>query len=432
MSSVCFYFQVHQPFRLKPYDCFMIGYDHFYEGEEANRKILDRVSNKCYLPANKAMLQLIKKHKGAFKVAYSISGIAIEQFERYRPDVLESFKELAETKCVEFISETYHHSLSFLFSKDEFVRQVGKHKQKIEEHFNQTPRIFRNTELVYNNDLAKFVNQMGFSGIICEGVDRNLRAKSPNFVYRAPHNYNFKCLLRNYKLSDDIAFRFSDRKWSQFPLTAIKFADWIRQEAFSDDVVNLFMDYETFGEHQWSETGIFDFLKQLPKEILKTKNIDFKTPSEAVDSYPAHSVYNSPDFCSWADTERDLSAWLGNSLQLDAAERIYQLEKEVKETGDEKLLNTWSQLLTSDHLYYMCTKYWSDGDVHKYFSPYDTPYDAYINYMNIVTDLEERIENRKNKLQVVVSKEQISQIIKGLARLNQSESQEVIEPSFYV
>jgi alpha-amylase len=391
MPSICFYFQVHQPFRLKSYDCFKIGHDHFYEDEDKNREILDRVSQKCYLPTNTLMLQLINHFKGKFRISYSLSGVIIEQFEKYRPDVLQSFKDLAATGCVEFLSETYNHSLSFLYSKDEFVRQVDQHREKIKEHFNQVPTVFRNTELIYNNEVADFASRLGYKGIICEGLDAVLGYRSPDFVYHPP-GVSISSLLKNYKLSDDIAFRFSNRDWKEWPLTAPKFAHWVHQVAGNGETINLFMDYETFGEHQWPETGIFDFLSHLPQEILKNPDFDFKTPSEIIASCPVRGEYDVHGLSSWADLERDLSAWLGNSLQNDAMERIYELEKPVKETRDINLLETWAKLLTSDHFYYMSTKYWNDGDVHKYFSHYNTPYDAYINYMNVVTDFEHVLE----------------------------------------
>ena len=400
MPSLCFYFQVHQPFRLKPYDCFKIGEDHAYEDEQKNREILDRVAAKCYLPANDTLLNLIEKYQGKFKIAYSLSGTVIEQMERYRPDVLESFQALAKSGCVEFLSETYYHSLSFLYSKEEFVRQVGMHKQKIEEVFSQSPQVFRNTELIYNNEIANFVSDLGYKGIICEGLEHVLGYKSPNFLYHPPKNENIVSLLKNYKLSDDIAFRFSNKEWAEWPLTAPKFAKWIHQIAGNGETINLFMDYETFGEHQWPETGIFDFLESLPNEIYKHPDFNFKTPSEVIKTYQAPGEYDVHHLSSWADLERDLSAWLGNSLQHDAMERIYSLEKKVKETGDLHLLDNWAKLLTSDHFYYMSTKYWNDGDVHKYFSHYNTPYDAYINFMNVVTDLEHVLEVNYEKIVV--------------------------------
>ncbi len=397
MPSICFYFQVHQPFRLKPYDCFKIGYDHSYEDIEKNLEILNRVSTKCYLPANNILLRLIEKHHGDFKIAYSISGTVLEQMERYRPDVLHSFQALAKTGCVEFLAETYYHSLSFLYSKEEFIRQVGKHKEKIEELFHQRPTIFRNTELIYNNEVANFISELGYKGIMCEGLDHILGYRSPNFLYHPPQNTNIKSLLKNYKLSDDIAFRFSNKDWAEWPLTAPKFASWAHQIAGNGETINLFMDYETFGEHQWPETGIFNFLTHMPEEILKHPDFNFKTPSEVIEAYEVRGEYDVHHLSSWADLERDLSAWLGNSLQYDAMERIYNLEKTVKETEDESLIDSWAKLLTSDHFYYMCTKYWNDGDVHKYFSHYNTPYDAYINYMNVITDLEHVLEVKFEK-----------------------------------
>lgn len=392
MTSVCFYFQVHQPWRLKSYNCFQIGYDHGYFDDEVNRAVLNRVSDKCYLPANRLMLDLIYRHEGRFRVAYSITGTALEQMERFRPDVLASFQELAATGCVEFLAETYYHSLSFLYSRDEFVRHVRTHTKKIEALFHQTPTVFRNTELIFNNELAAFIESMGYKGILCEGLDFALNGRSPNFVYHPPHSPTFACLPKNYKLSDDIAFRFSDKGWQQWPLTAPRFAHWIHKTAGNGETVNLFMDYETFGEHQWPETGIFDFLRCLPAEILRHPDFDFCTPSEVIARYPARGEYDVHHFSSWADLERDLSAWLGNSLQHDAMERIYALEPLVKSSDAPALLDTWARLLTSDHFYYMCTKYWQDGDVHKYFSHYDTPYEGYINYMNVVTDLEYLLE----------------------------------------
>jgi len=398
MPSICFYFQVHQPFRLKPYDCFKIGYDHHYEDEPVNKIILDRVSEKCYLTANQTLLNLIDRHKGNFRIAYSISGTAIEQMEKYRPDVLQSFQALAKTGCVEFLSETYYHSLSYLYSKEEFTRQVTKHRGKIKEYFKQDPQVFRNTELIYNNEIANFVHQLGYKAIICEGLDHVLGYRSPNFIYHPAGNSAMKCLLKNYKLSDDIAFRFSNRGWAEWPLTASKFANWAHHTAGNGETINLFMDYETFGEHQWPETGIFEFLKHVPGEILSHPDFNFKTPSEILDLYPVRGEYDVHALSSWADLERDLSAWLGNSLQHDAMERLYGIEKNVNETGDANLLDNWAKLSTSDHFYYMCTKYWNDGDVHKYFSHYNTPYDAYINFMNVLTDFEHILEMKNESV----------------------------------
>lgn len=379
---------MHQPYRLKPYSCFHIGEDHYYEDEQKNREILERVSRKCYLPTNQLLLDLIEKHHPKFKLAFSITGTAWEQFEKYAPHVAESFIQLFKTGCVELLSETYYHSLSFLYSADEFIRQVEMHRELVKRISGQHPKVFRNTELIYDNRLASLVNALGFKGVICEGVDRLLGYRSPNFVYHPTSTPTLKCLLKNYKLSDDIAFRFSDKNWSEFPLKADRFAHWVHATAGNGETVNLFMDYETFGEHQWEETGIFNFLKQMPKEILQHHDFDFKTPAEVIESYPDRGDYDVPIFTSWADTERDLSAWLGNELQKDAMEYAYELEQVVKETEDPNLISSWAKLLTSDHFYYMSTKYWHDGDVHKYFSSYDSPYDAYINFMNVLGDLE--------------------------------------------
>ena len=397
MPSVCFYFQVHQPFRVKRYSFFEIGKDHFYEDDEKNRWILDKVSEKCYLKTNRKILDLINRHKGKFKVSYSISGVALEQMEIHRPDVLQSFVDLSKTGCVEFLSETYYHSLSFIYSKEEFKRQVEMHRQKIKEYFDQTPKVFRNTELIYNNELASYIENLGYKGILCEGVDRILGERTPNFLYKPAGTLKIKAMLKNYSLSDDIAFRFSNREWADYPLTAEKFAGWVHKIAGNGEVLNLFMDYETFGEHQWEETGIFDFLDHLPKEIMKHPDFDFKTVSEAVDAYKTRDIYDVPEFISWADAERDLSAWLSNPMEQEAAKRIYGLEEKVMNTGNKDLIDVWGKLQTSDHFYYMCTKFWSDGDVHKYFSPYDSPYDAYIYYMNVLADFEATIDEAQPK-----------------------------------
>ncbi len=395
MPAVCFYFQVHQPYRLKQYSFFNIGNDHNYLDERLNKEILNKVADKCYLPANKLMLELIKKFNKQFRISYSISGIALEQFEKYRPDVLESFIDLARTGCVEFLGETYHHSLSYLYSKDEFVRQIELHEKKIKHYFNQEPVVFRNTELIYNNDLADFIQKMGYKAILCEGVDSLLQGRTPNQIYTAPNNKKIKCLLKNFRLSDDIAFRFSNRDWPEYPLTAQKFASWLHN-AHSADTINLFMDYETFGEHQWKETGIFEFIAHLPEEILKNKDFSFKTVGEVADDYQSKDVYDAHATTSWADSERDLSAWLSNSMQSESLSKLYAMEEDVKNSGDKDLIERWSRLQTSDLFYYMCTKYWSDGVVHKYFSPYNSPYDSYIYFINALADLE--VEVNKHSL----------------------------------
>jgi alpha-amylase len=389
MASVCFYFQVHQPWRLRHYTVF--DRDSNYFDEQKNAEICRKVANKCYLPSNLLMLKLIKKYGGKFKISYSITGVVLEQLERYAPEVLNTFKHLAATGCVEFLGETYYHSLSSLYSKDEFFRQVIAHKKTIERLFGQTPRVFRNTELIYNNNLPALIEEIGgFDAILAEGADHILGYRSPNFVYRPVNGSSLKLLLKNYRLSDDIAFRFSNRGWSQWPLTADKFAHWVNAVNGCGYVVNLFMDYETFGEHQWEDTGIFEFLSHLPGEILKHPDNNFKTPSEVVDSFEAVDSIDVPYTISWADIERDLSAWLGNAMQTNALAEIYKLESRVKSTDDPDIITDWRKLQTSDHFYYMCTKYFSDGDVHKYFNPYDSPYESYINFMNIMDNLDYR------------------------------------------
>jgi alpha-amylase len=405
MPSICFYFQVHQPFRIRNYSFFDIGQSHIYEDEKKNREIMDKVAEKCYLKTNRKMLELIRRHDGNFRISYSISGTAIEQFEKYRPDVLQSFIDLANTGCVEFLSETFSHSLSFIYSKEEFQRQVQKHAAVIKKYFNQTPTVFRNTELIFNNELAAYIENMGYKGIVCEGVDRILGTRSPNYLYRSPNTKNIKLLLKNYRLSDDIAFRFSDRGWKEFPLTVDKYTQWVHSVAGNGECINLFMDYETFGEHQWESTGIFDFLDHLPAAVLAHPDFNFKTPSEVVAAYPARDIYDAHDFTSWADMERDLSAWLSNSMQQEAMKQIYSIEKDVKECNDPDILNVWERLQTSDHYYYMCTKFWNDGDVHKYFSPFDSPYDAYLYFMNIYSDLECRIKLFKKKFRKELTKQ---------------------------
>jgi alpha-amylase len=389
VASVCFYFQVHQPYRIRNYTIF--DADHNYFDDHKNAAICRKVAQKCYLPSNRLLLDLVRRYKGKFRIAYSITGVLLEQLERYAPEVLTSFKELAATGCVEFLAETYHHSLSFLYSQNEFIEQIEAHRQTMREVFGQNPRIFRNTELVYNNDLARAIEQIGgFDAILAEGADHILGYRSPNFVYRPNDCKNLKLLLKNYRLSDDIAFRFSNRSWSEWPVTAEKFAGWVHAVNGNGYVVNLFMDYETFGEHQWHDTGIFDFLNHLPEEILKHPDNNFKTPSQVIDAYEPVGVIDVPYTISWADIERDLSAWLGNSMQQNALTELYRLEERVKGTGAADIVEDWRKLQTSDHFYYMCTKYFADGDVHKYFNPYDSPYDSYINFVNVLDNLNSR------------------------------------------
>jgi alpha-amylase len=391
MINVCFYFQVHQPNRLRRYTFFDIGRSHFYEDDDSNGAILRKVAAKCYLPANALLLDLIRRHAGRFRVAFSISGTAVEQFKRYSPETLESFKRLADTGCVELLAETYNHSLAFLFSQAEFERQVQLHGEMIAREFGLKTTAFRNTELIYNNDVARAVEGLGYRAILAEGADRVLGWRSPNFVYQPDPCTRLQLLLKNYRLSDDIAFRFSNTGWPEHPLTAEKFARWVHDTAGNGETVNLFMDYETFGEHQWAETGIFDFLAALPGAILARPDFRFATPTEVVSGLAPVAKLDVPDFVSWADVERDLTAWRGNPMQEDALQGVYSLERRVLERGDADLARVWRSLQTSDHFYYMCTKWFADGDVHKYFNPYDSPYDAYINYQNVLADFEETL-----------------------------------------
>ncbi len=389
MPSVCFYFQVHQPVRLRHYTVFDKN-DQYFD-DYKNSSICRKVANKCYLPANRLLLDVIRRFKGRFKIAYSVTGLLLEQLERFSPEVMSTFDALAETGCVEFLAETYYHSLSFLYSRNEFAEQINKHVEAINYFFGQKPRIFRNTELIYNNELAALIESMGcFDAIITEGADHILGYRSPNFVYQPKGCNHLKLLLKNYSLSDDIAFRFSNRDWPQWPLTADKFARWVSNVNGNGNIVNLFMDYETFGEHQWEDTGIFDFMRHLPEEILRHPDNDFKTPSEVIKSYGSADTVDVPHIISWADTERDLSAWLGNAMQSNAIHELYRIEKKIKNTKDEKIIGDWRKLQASDHFYYMCTKYFADGDVHKYFNPYDSPYDSYINFMNVLDHLHKR------------------------------------------
>lgn len=389
MAAICFYFQVHQPYRLRPFTVFDTESNYFNDLQ--NMQICRKVADKCYLPANRLLLELIRRHNGKFRVSYSITGVMLEQMERYAPEVLASFQELAETGCVEFLAETYYHSLSFLFSKTEFIDQVKMHMEAVYRHFGQKPRVFRNTELIYSNELPEAVRRIGtFDAILAEGADHILGYRSPNFLYRSPGPDGIKLLLKNYRLSDDIAFRFSNRYWSEWPLKAEKFAGWVNAVNGGGTIVNLFMDYETFGEHQWDHTGIFHFLKELPDELLRHPDNRFMTCSEAAAAFDSVDTLDVAQLTSWADKERDISAWMGNPMQENALHELYQLESLVRQTDDKDLLTDWRRLQISDHFYYMCTKFFSDGDVHKYFNPYESPYDSYINFMNVLDHLNSR------------------------------------------
>ena len=391
MKNICFYFQVHQPFRFRRYRFFDIGNDHYYYDDYTNEGVMNKVAQKSYLPTNKLLLKLLKKYKGEFKVSFSISGIAIDQFKLYAPEVLDSFKELADTGHVEFLAETYSHSLVSLKDKEEFEAQVKKHSDTIYELFGQQPQVFRNTELIYSDQLGVDVYSMGFIGMLAEGAKHVLGWKSPNFIYTNAINPRLKVMLKNFTLSDDIAFRFSNKDWNEYPLTATKYIDWIKALSSKEELINLFMDYETFGEHQWEDTGIFEFLENIPEVALKEKELGFITPSEAVKKLQPVSAIHVPNPTSWADEERDLTAWLGNEMQNEAYDKLYSLLPKIKKCTDEDILKDWAYLQTSDHFYYMSTKFFSDGEVHAYFNPYETPYEAFMNYMNVLSDFTLRL-----------------------------------------
>jgi alpha-amylase len=403
MATVCFYFQVHQPYRLRNFSIFETTHgdldaprDYFNDQSETarnNQRVLRKVARKSYLPTNQALLELLEEHP-EFRVSFSFSGVALEQFAEFAPEVLESFQRLVKTGQVEVLSETYHHSLAFFYDRDEFHNQVEEHGELIYDLFGVTPRVFRNTELAYNNELGQWADEHGYAGVLAEGWDPVLDWRSPNFVYQPPGAKKTRLLLKNYKLSDDIAFRFSDKNWKSWPLTAEKFTGWVNDHNATRDtsgeLINLFIDYETFGEHQWEDTGIFDFLRSLPDALLEHPDNTFMTPSEVIDNHEVHDEVDIPDTVTWADTERDLSAWLGNEMQQSAVKALYELKPHVKEANDSDIMEDWQRLQTSDHLYYMCTKWSNDGDVHAYFNPYDSPYEAFVTYMNVLSDLRER------------------------------------------
>ncbi|MCH7850416.1 MAG: polysaccharide deacetylase family protein [Nanoarchaeota archaeon] len=435
MVSVCFYFQIHQPYRVRKYSIFDIGNrsDYFSDSSGTkldNKWIIDKIAKKCYFPTNAVLLELLNKYP-EFKICYSFSGVYLEQLEECAPEVLESFKKLVDTGRVEILAETYYHSLSFMYSKGEFREQIKLHTQLIKRIFGVTPEVFRNTELAYSNELALEIEAMGYKGIIAEGWEHFLDGKSPNYVYRPKGAKRIKVLTKNYKLSDDLAFRFSNKGWCEWPLDVPRYTSWINSVNGNGDTINLFMDYETFGEHQWADTGIFEFLRAFPGEVLKHPDNDFKTPSEVIDAYPDRGEYDVPYVLSWADMERDLSAWNGNDIQKSAIEKIYSLGHQVLKTRDPELIHVWRKLQTSDHFYYMCTKYFSDGDVHKYFNPYDSPYDAFISFMNVIQDLEIRLKRYSSveKTAVLHTPEGLnkgSNISEKIYKVNRVSSKEVL------
>lgn len=393
MKSVVLYLHVHQPYRISPYSIFKAGYDHGYFADHRakdsaqNQTILKKVALKSYGPTNAMLLDLLKKYP-EFRLSLSITGTFIEQCEAWAPELLEGFKKLVNTGRVEIVAETYHHSLAFFYSRSEFEHQVALHRAKIEELFSVTPTAFRNTELAYYDEIGEWADAAGYKAVLAEGWDPVLGWRSPNFVYQPPQTNGIRLLLKNYRLSDDIAFRFSNRSWAEWPLTVDKYMSWL--PVGDEQVINLFMDYETFGEHQWDDTGIFDFMRTFVERINNAEWYDFKTVSEAATLEPRDTV-SMPYTVTWADTERDLSAWLGNAMQQEALRCLYELEEVVVASGDKVLIDDWRKLQTSDHVYYMCTKWFRDGDVHAYFSPYESPYDAFLYFMNAIRDMRWRI-----------------------------------------
>lgn len=401
MSSkrgIVLYLHVHQPYRVRKYTVFDTAcrHDYFneadYNCDRNNEQVFRKVAAKSYRPMNSLLEKMLAAHP-EFKVSLSITGTFIEQAEQWAPDVIESFKRLVATGRVEIVAETYYHSLAFFFSRDEFVRQVEAHKNKIRELFGVETSVFRNTELSYNDSLAQWADEYGFKGILAEGWDPVLEWRSPNFVYKPKDTKNIALLMKNYKLSDDIAFRFSNKQWTGWPLSAEKYNAWANASITDQPLINLFMDYETFGEHQWEDTGIFNFFEAFISKWLENPDNTFYTVSDAIDAFAPVGEISMPYTVTWADTERDLTAWLGNSMQQEAMRYIYALEKDVMQTGDVELISDWRKLQTSDHVYYMCTKWFSDGDVHAYFSPYNSPYDAFLYYINAIRDMRWRLHS---------------------------------------
>jgi alpha-amylase len=395
--AIVLYLHVHQPYRIRKYTIFDAGKNHDYFGapngsRESNEDIIHKVSDKSYIPTNQRLLRMLNTHP-EFRLSISITGTVLEQFEQYAPEVLQSFMDIVATGRVEIVGETYHHSLSFFYSRSEFERQVQMHRDIVQRIFGVTPTSFRNTELSYNNDLAYWADKAGYKAILSEGWDPVLGYRSPNFMYRPAYTENIRLLTKNYRLSDDIAFRFSNEQWNEFPHTTDKFMDWT-SSAWEQPLINLFMDYETFGEHQWESTGIFDFLEDLPNKWLSVPGHTFMTVTGAATTFEPVDAVDCPQTITWADNERDLTAWLGNAMQRSAIQELYNLEDRILTSGDVALIDDWQKLQTSDHFYYMCTKWSQDGDVHAYFSPYETPYIAYINFMNSYHDLLYRLSEK--------------------------------------
>ena len=384
MKNICFYFQIHQPNRLKRYRFFNIGGDHYYYDDFANEDFIQRVSEVSFIPANRLLLDMIKEYHGKFKVAFSISGIALDQLEIYAPEVIDGFKELSDTGCVEFLAETQGHSLASLIDPEGLKKQVKDHSEKIEILFGQKPRVFRNTELIFSDEIADLVYNMGFSGMLTPGAKRTLGWKSPNYIYQSAEQPKLKLLMRNPRFSDDIANNFSNYSWNEYPLTADKFINWIAATPKEEQVINLFMNYEVLGNFQKKNSGIFDFMRALPR-FSHEKNIGFATPSEILSILKPVDSISSMHPISWVGEERDISPWLGNTLQQEAFNKLYELAERVSLSESRRLIQDWIYLQASDHFYYMGTK----NDLP--FSPYSSPYDAFNTYMNVLSDFKERV-----------------------------------------
>ena len=393
MKAICFYFQIHQPFRLKRYRFFDIGNDHYYYDDFANDDIVTRIAHRSYIPAAESLLRMIEQSGGKFRCAISVTGTALEQFEQYVPEFIDLLKKLADTGCVEFLAETYAHSLSSLMDPEEFANQVKVHDEKLHDLFGVKPKVLRNTELIYCDELAPQILAMGYKGVLTEGAKHILGWKSPNYVYSAATAPKLKLLLKNDKLSDDISFRFSNPQWDAYPLTADKYIDWIADTPMEEQIVNLFMNLETFGELQPRESGIFQFLEALPR-FAAEKGIEFWTPSTAIAKLKPVAELSILHPISWADEARDTSAWLGNKLQNEAFNKLYSVSERVRLCDDRRLKQDWYYLQASDHFFYMSTKHMADGAVHSHFSPYETPFQAFTNYMNVLSDFIVRVEEQ--------------------------------------
>ena len=392
-KSICIYFQIHHPERLRKYQFFDIGKKHNYFDNYANRSELEDLAEHCYLPANALLLELINKYKGKFKVAFSITGSAIDQLEMHTPEVIRSFQELAQTGNVEFLAETYSHSLASLSEDtDEFEQQVKRHSTTIKQLFGKKPVTFRNTSLIYSDKIGERVAKLGFKTMLTDGAKHVLGWKSPNFVYKNALDENLNLLLKNSKLSDDIANRFSDKNWSEYPLTSEKYASWVESSLQDTEVLNLFMNYEVIGHYNRAESGIFDFLRYFIQQIAENPNYQFLLPKEVTKKHTAKDILPVPYPISWTDEERDITSWLGNELQKEAFTELFKIQPLVKKKKNAELNEDYSRLQASEHFYFMRTKLFSGADYHKYILPYESPYEAFINYMNVLSDFIERVK----------------------------------------